>query len=212
MPAFNRVVLSGTLASGAEIWSVGINFHAPASTPISTPGDLTTWASNIDTVMDTSLAGALGTGLSTTGRLTAVTTYFYAATDAPASAVGSFATSTSGIGTARNPLQTSVVCSLRTPFAGRSYRGRFYWPLLGQTIETTGRLSGASTSALATAAANMLTGMINAAPASSVLEVGVVSRALDAVTTVTAVDVGDVPDTQRRRSQGLVDTRVTVAI
>lgn len=212
MPGYNRVVLSGTLASGAEIWSCGINFGAPGSTLIQTAGDLGTWAAALGPVMTTTLGGTLGSALSSQGRLTLISTYYYPTTTANAAAVGSFVTSTSGSSTAALPLQTAVVASLRTPFAGRSNRGRFYWPLLGIPVGITGRLSGANTSALATAVATMLNSIAGAAPASSVLEPAVVSAVQDTVTSVTSVDVGDVPDTQRRRSQGLVDARTVVPV
>lgn len=212
MVEFTRAVLSGTLASGAEIWSCGMNFVSETDTPIVLPVDLNVWAANIDIQMDTTLAGALGSALSSQGRLTGISTYYYPSAVGPAQSVGGFTTSTSGLSTARNPLQTSVVGSLRTPLSGRSYRGRMYWPMIGTTVETTGRISGATAQALATAFVDLLEGVAGASPVFANLAPAVISATRDEGTLVTSVDVGDVPDTQRRRSQGLVDTRYTVAL
>ena len=81
-----------------------------------------------------------------------------------------------------------------------------YWPFLTATMGSGGKISTSSVTlvARATAFASMLNGITAVAPTSG-LKAAVVSKTALTVTTVTAVRVGDVMDTQRRRSDTLVE-------
>lgn len=208
MPAYNRVVLSGTLASGAEEFSVGMNFAPDLGAGISSPAELNSWAIAIANDLGTATADSIDRGLSLTGSVTQVSTYWYPDVGAPATAVGTASALYSGSVAAIHPLQTSVVVSLRTAFAGRRYRGRFYWPALGWTVGATGKFTGTPVSAAADDFAEMLEFIAGADGTSVELRPVVVSKAGGFVTPVTSVSVGDVPDTQRRRRDGLTEIYV----
>lgn len=105
------------------------------------------------------------------------------------------------------PYQCATVVSLRTVFATRSGRGRFYLPPLAVASIIGGRLTPANTSAIADAAETMMTTLQSAG-----LTPVVYSRVAKAAVTIVSVDVGDVIDTQRRRRNKLVEARESRAI
>lgn len=114
-----------------------------------------------------------------------------------------------GTGTSTVPLpnEVAIVCSLRTALAGRSFRGRMYLPNPKASIITTaGRFStGACTAVVDAIAAYMQPISVS----SQSLEVVVASATAAASTLVNEVAVGDVPDVQRRRRDGLTEVYET---
>lgn len=100
------------------------------------------------------------------------------------------------------PFQCATAVSLRTIFATRSGRGRFYLPPLAVSVLLAGRVTPAVQSDLADAAALMLQAL-----AGGGLTPVVYSRTAHAAVTITSIDVGDVIDTQRRRRNKLVEQR-----
>lgn len=212
MPRYHRVYIDGTLAGGAERWSVGLGFTSSASvTP--TPAGLTAWA---DAIM-TSLAGGSGWAgnlkslLSTQGSITGVRVYSYADVGAPADVQGaSTLVALPGSGTPTMPPQCSLVASLLTGNPGKSFRGRIYWPHCGGALAAGGK-SGLAGQTLTTNMGAWL-GSLGALNTGDVGEVAVVSQALGAVTPVTTVSVGDVVDTQRRRRDALVEVRTLASV
>lgn len=102
------------------------------------------------------------------------------------------------------PFQVTPVVSLRTDDASRRGRGRFYAPSLAVDAQAGGRMTPTVQSDLATAAAGMLLAL-QAAGLTPVL----LSRDTLATREITSVDVGDVLDTQRRRRNALIETRVS---
>lgn len=111
-----------------------------------------------------------------------------------------------GVGTsAGNPLpnQCCVVASIRTELAGRSNRGRSYLPApSASTISsTTAQLNNATCTAIADWFGGLLAAI--GADADGATPV-VASRLTGAVTTVTAVTVDSVIDTQRSRRASAV--------
>lgn len=105
------------------------------------------------------------------------------------------------------PFQCATAVSLRTIFATRSGRGRFFLPPLAVSVIAAGRLSVASQTAVADAVEAMMTTLVAGGSTPVVY-----SRVAKAAVTVTSFDVGDVIDTQRRRRNKLVEDRVSVVI
>lgn len=108
------------------------------------------------------------------------------------------------------PGQCAIVVTLRTATLSRRGRGRFYLPpMAGASTTSTGRLSSASQALCVTS----LNAFFNAlktfvAPMTPV----VYSPTGRTVATVTSYDLGDVFDTQRRRRNKLVESRVGASI
>lgn len=107
----------------------------------------------------------------------------------------------------RMPAQIAVVISLRTARPrGRGSNGRMYIPALPTLEANTGRFSAGDASTIAAAAADFLSGVGDALGTDVVVGSQVGSGLLE---TVTAVRVGRVPDTQRRRREGLPESYST---
>lgn len=213
MVAFNRVVIGGTLASGAESFSTSCGFAGDGEQPVSSPDLLAQWAADIATGLPAELASSeMLAGVSSTGAIREVRCYFYASETAPASAVGVSPLNLAGTGSPSRPTSVAAVLSLSTGLAGRRYRGRMYWPALGNVINTTGRFSSTVTAALAQGGSDLLTFIATAAPSAAPLIPVVVSRTGGFVTPVTEVRVGDVPDTQRSRRDNLDEVYATFPV
>lgn len=103
------------------------------------------------------------------------------------------------------PPQCAIVCTLRTNLSGRSHRGRFYLPPAATGVVTNlGRLNSTAQANMADALQDFMTTVLGAGHTPVVY-----SRVLHATTVITALDVGDVFDTQRRRRDSLSETRQT---
>lgn len=195
-PNLARIVMTGTLFNQAEIWASTLTLHAagsdgPAPAPAVLAPPITEWFRRT-----TSL-------ISNIARLTAVkcnefgpdgryvdqtqTRVWEAPNQGIAGGMSSFAWP-----------QLSLAVSLVTAAQrGRAHRGRFYPPLPVVTGDpTTGKVMDASTSSVAVSAAQLIRD-INAAAGG--WRVVVASHLDGTVRPVTAVEVGDVMDTQRRR-------------
>lgn len=210
MAARNRVVLSGTLGT-SEVWSTGIHFmgNAGAGDLVVGAQDLQSWAQEIAAVLPTLVTGGIENALSNSGALTRVDTYAYGQTG-PATAVGSAPVSgVVGGSSSLAPFQTSMVFSLRSDFAGSSYRGRCYWPAVGADISG-GLFSGSGLANYPQAFVQMLNGIAEAA--NDVITVGDVKPAIysptrDDISVCTRVEWDTVPDIQRRRADALTGVR-----
>lgn len=102
------------------------------------------------------------------------------------------------------PPQVSVVCSARTGIATRAGRGRFYLPPFTTTEVTAERLDSAVQAIVALACQKFLQSLNTATYVACVYH-----RATRTHDNITTIDVGDVFDTQRRRRNKLVETRVS---
>lgn len=101
----------------------------------------------------------------------------------------------------RMPAQLAVVLSLRTARPrGRGSNGRMYIPALPTLGTNTGQFSAGDASTIAAAAATMLAAIGDILGTEVVVGSQVGAGLLE---TVTGVRVGRVPDTQRRRREGL---------
>ncbi len=102
-----------------------------------------------------------------------------------------------------HPLQTALACTLHTVRAGATGRGRFFFPLVAETLANDGGLTPARHIEIATSVASFVQAL-NAIPNFGVVEVfsskGVSTR-------VDSISVGRIPDTLRTRRRSLVETR-----
>lgn len=140
--------------------------------------------------------------------------YSYVNGHSPAAAQAIKGVSHAGSGsTTMPPLQIAVVCSLRTGHAGRSYRGRQYWPggfAMVQTVNA--KLTNDQCDAYGSTAAEWGAIMKEGAQTSlsnNDIYWGVFSRTRDVVTPVADVLVDNVPDVQRRRAKSLNSTHTS---
>lgn len=177
MPSFNRVVLSGTLASGAESFSTSCAFRPAGGGTVGSPADLQAWAEDVAAAFTgTGLGTELRNGISATGLLNSVKIYFYPSTTGPAATVGEAIANGPGTTNPSRPTTVAMVCSLQTGLAGRRFRGRMYWPALANTINTTGRFTGGVQSTAASDFAQMLTTITDTSPGGDPALASVVSR------------------------------------
>lgn len=100
------------------------------------------------------------------------------------------------------PFQCATAVSLRTVFATRRGRGRFFLPPLAVGAIAGGRLTTAAQTTIADKVQEMMLFLQSGSQTPVVY-----SRASRAAITVTSIDVGDVIDTQRRRRNKLVEDR-----
>nr|CRY96451.1 hypothetical protein [uncultured prokaryote] len=101
------------------------------------------------------------------------------------------------------PAQIAVVISLRTARPrGRASNGRMYVPALPSLVANTGKFSAADATDIAVAGSTMIGAIGEALDTECVVASAVGTGLLE---TITGVRVGRVPDTQRRRREGLVE-------
>lgn len=114
---------------------------------------------------------------------------------------------TFGAGSAPHPFQAAIVSSLRTAHAGASGRGRLYWPALGMTLGTsTARPTTATVTSFLSGVKTYLSGIEGAIEVTLTgVTLVVWSRKLPDIFPVTAIQVGDVLDVQRRRRDSLIE-------
>lgn len=213
MPAYFRVNIDGGYSGNPETWSTSFATTSDPSAPVAT--DLVAWADAImGQLAGSALAGAstLRSLLSSNGQIRRVRIYWYPSTSSPAFVSGeSTAAVIAGTSTVEQVPQVATVFSLITGIPGGSYRGRMYWPAVGASTNTAGKLTLPSQSNTTNVAA-LLEALAQLYPGASSTQLAVVSQAKDVVTEVTAIRWGDVADTQRRRRDALVETYFTAAL
>ena len=105
------------------------------------------------------------------------------------------------------PNEVAAAVTTRCASIQRKNRGRFFLPPLAVNEITAGRYTNVAIARMANAAA-ILVNSLQAAAFNPV-----VYHHTDKTTTlITSVDVGDVPDAQRRRRDKLVEVRVSVGV
>jgi hypothetical protein len=113
-----------------------------------------------------------------------------------------------GSGTPLRGAQSALVLSLRTNTPGASGRGRLYWPAVGTTIGSDLRFNSTITGTYLTEMKTYLTA-IRSALATSFPTIGfdlaVRSKTKHATPHVNKLQAGNVPDTQRRRRDSLIE-------
>lgn len=213
MVAHNRLFIDGDFgASGQERWSVGIGYVGPGGIGVTDPNFLQAWAINAADYLEAASIADLRSMLSTAARITRVRTYGYGISgDAVASGAEPLTTPVIGTGTPNRPPQCAAVFTLQTGLAGRSRRGRIYWPWMGGSMDGSTLKSSVPLNAI-TQMATLLNALGAEAPDPTPMDPVVVSQSLNQVTPVTSVRVGDVVDTQRRRRDSLVETYYTASV
>jgi len=212
--SYVRVSILGTLPAG-EVWSVNPVFDPE----FEFPGPVNQASLDAATLAIANIG--LGTNMKSLLSLQGVRTGARVevrddTTDALiATSIQGSTTPQAGTGALVMPLQSALVCSIRTDTPGASGRGRIYWPALGAVLTTSGRLSSPSTG---TTVADFKTYFlaIRTALATNFPTIGF-ELAVRSKTTKTSphavrIQVGDVVDTQRRRRDVQLESYSAVAV
>lgn len=118
------------------------------------------------------------------------------------------ATPFAGSATALRGASQALVISLRTNTPGGSGRGRLYWPAVGRSLGSGLRFDATDTLAAATDMRTYLNAMRSALAAAFptiAFDLAVRSRQTHTTPHVNKLQVGNVPDTQRRRRDKQVE-------
>lgn len=188
------MVLYGTVGA-TEIFETG--FWVVGTTP-SSDLDVQTMAGKVAAAWEANSTQQKSI-ISNDTAYTEVRGYFYGDTSGKATHTGS-APITGGGGTSAGfncPLQTCMVMTLRTGYAGRSNRGRMYLPANGINLGTDHLYGSAALQSLVIEFAAFLSDVITDGSIGAPV---VVSRTESAYQTITAVDADYRPDIQRRRA------------
>lgn len=113
------------------------------------------------------------------------------------------------------PPQSALVFSLRTNTPGGSGRGRLYWPALGVSLGSNGRIAAATVTTNLTSMKTYLLAQRDAlATAFPTIGFNLAVRSRQTKTTphVVRLQAGDVVDTQRRRRDNLAEAYVSTTI
>lgn len=193
--AHSLLTFSGPAYGELEEWSTGCRLRRTAPPSLS---DLETCALAFATLCATTALKASGAA-----RLVSVKW-------APQTVEGKYGTgesveylqAPSALGSnGQNPAQIAVVLSLRTGRPrGRGSNGRMYIPALPTLESNSGTFSASDATSIATAGATFLSTIATALNTDVIVGSAVSPGLLE---TVTGVRVGRVPDTQRRRREGL---------
>lgn len=197
-----KVVISGSLPSG-EIWQTAYWATGYAQSDITDATTATLAASSSFVALMNAVKAANGT----TTLITALDRYHYSGGSA-ADAHGHAALSYAGSGVSNfHPNQVAGVTTLRTATAGRSSRGRMYWPMTSATIANTGFFAGGQLDAITDALAAHFTSL-----ATGTFHAVVVSQTRNTTYPIISVDNDEVPDTQRRRANKLHTPRHSATV
>lgn len=195
-----RVTWGGGLGT-ADSWSVGVGI-AFETAPTSGV-DLDLWLSSLETAF----LNWWSAGTPNVGGVQAVDTtllqaraYAYVGGSRSAYAVGehTFA-APNATQTAKCPLQTACVATLRSDAAGRSSRGRIYVPATGAILGTH-QFSGSDVDDIATSTANLLHAINTSTQNGGGVKAVIVGK-LYPFQVITQVIVDSKPDSQRPRSR-----------
>lgn len=190
-----KVVVNGSLPTPEKFaWSFWMG-----STPITTQAAANTLAADLVTMFASTAKPNLLAYIANSGSYDSIKVYCYPSGGPTATVIGTASISTgAGTGTGNpHPLQTALCVSLRTAFAGRRNRGRFYLPLTARSL-TAHQLILADCADVAGAVAAFFNAINANASYGDVSIVSQVGSGL--VTKVTSVIVDSRPDVQRRRS------------
>jgi hypothetical protein len=200
---------------GGETWSIGLRTGAVA---IPTTAQLDALASNVATLFQ----ACISSGTDGIQARNPTTWTFESVTARHVTAAGltdrlgnpQIATTAGGSATQYQPDQIAVVFTLLSATPGRSGKGRVYIPVLSIAGIVASRLTFAQISDFADTFALFLGGIsIMTGGGIGPFPICVQSRLGPGVPSqVTAVSVGDVMDTQRRRRDKLVENRVSMPV
>lgn len=210
--AFNRVRVL-YLLGGSNTASVDITVAGAAPGGLETSyADLLAYAEAIQAAMTLSTTTGpwdnFWSMLSQYDVVTGVNAQYVQGTVVIASAYAQLGTPEPGITTLRNAVQTALVGSLRTDEAGRSARGRMYFPATGIEIAASGRIEQSDALDYANGMGTLLA-QVCADHSDPTAQIQVYSRTEDVIRPVTRLLVDGTPDTQRRRRDKLVSAYQT---
>jgi hypothetical protein len=187
-----------------EVFNTGFWINTNGSTYTST--ELNTLATAIRDAWVTNCRATWCSLMHSDQQWKEVRTYWYNGGPTPnqAQAVGvSTITGAAGTISTKTSLAHALVATLKSNFAGRSYRGRMYLPATGYGYQTgTWTYSTTGLQAVADSVGNLF-GTINGW-ASPIRDVVIVSPLKTATSKVVSVVVDDKPDIQRRRMNKIV--------
>lgn len=192
----SKVVYGGTLLGGQEIWECGVwTGQAPTS-----DADATTLAENIAADFEVNGWPSIQDVLKNNDAWRYVKVYSYPSGGPAAAHVGDFELTTPlvGSGTGDHPLQTCLVTTVLTGFAGRRNRGRIFTPARGATI-----LGGRFQSDMVDDVVQGWAAHFTSANTKGYGPISVVSQAGSARRDASILKGNDKPDIQRRRANKL---------
>lgn len=212
--AFNRVrYLYALGTSDTASFDVTVAGDAPGGL-ITAYADLLTYATSLQArytlAPDPDPYAPLKQALAGGDSFTGVNAQYVVGTDVVASAYAQLGEPDDGTGANRLPFEVSWVISLRTDEAGRSARGRCYFPATGMTVANSGLFSAPAPQDFADAFGYLLSD-VAAAHSDPTAQIQVYSRTLDRMLPVSRVLVDSTPDTQRRRGNKLRSPYQTAA-
>lgn len=209
--SYVRVSITGT-SIGTEVWSINPVFDPTGE--IGTSVDqaaLDAACLAIATLVPgTALRQLLSTSASRVGARVEVRDD--ATDDLIALSVATAPSLATGTETLKLPLQAAVVTSLRTTTPGASGRGRLYWPAMGATLDSQGRMSLPTPTAYLTdmkAYLGAIETALEAVSAFGVFNLAVRSRTTHTTPHVTRLQAGNIIDTQRRRRDAQPESYVS---
>lgn len=113
------------------------------------------------------------------------------------------------------PTEVSSACSLQTPRPGRRGRGRIFVPGLAQTaIDSHGFLTSTWTANLASRGITLMSSLAveSVTPTATHVKPIITGSPWTQYGVVTSVNVGNIPDSQRRRRRQLLETRTSLDV
>ena len=211
--SYVRVSILG-LSPGGEVWSINPVFDPTGEFPGGV--DQTALDAACDAIAAlnpaATLLGFMSSALSITGARVEVRD------DGTDGLIGTStqvrATPLSGSASALRGAQNALVISLRTTTPGGSGRGRIYWPGVGRSVDSQLRFSAADTLSAMTEMRTYLNAMRSAlATAFPTIgfDLAVRSRQTHTTPHVNKLQVGNVPDTQRRRRDSMIEDYQSLA-
>lgn len=211
--AYNKVIFQGGLPGG-EVWSCGLSFDSDGGEGIQDPEDLADFALAVGVLLAAVPAGnSIKNTVSTAVTFTGIRVEARAEDETLINfGEYTFPTALIGTSTPSKPFQTSLVLSLRTPTPGGSGRGRIYWPTLAIPLDSaTLRVSGSIRTGFVTDWRAFINSIIAASLPGVVLHLIVRSVTFHVSRRVTVLQVGDIPDVQRRRRDSVVEGYTSLA-
>lgn len=208
---YNRVIIKGS-APGGEVWTSGFALHSPSDNVPATTPELELMAQNIGVIIGTwSSTNQLRRCLSNTLSVVAVRVEcrnedesLFNLGEKP------LVPPLQGSLPLTHSLQSAAVVSLRTLTPGGHGRGRMFWPNLTYVPTQAGRIDNTLCIALASDMRTFLNEVLDSVDPGFDLFLAVRSVTDHMNRVVTSLRVGDVPDTQRRRRDALVEVYSSV--
>lgn len=190
-----RISFMGQLSSGEQF----VTSHWVRANDVISADDANALALAAYSAYNNLLATAVRAMISPTESYNEIRVHVYRSGGPNADLIGTYAVSHPGTGASTDhlPLQTCIVATLKTGFAGRSYRGRMYWPMTCMSL-TNHQLVQTQIDSLANGLKQYFD-TLNALPVDRTPAV-VSQVGTGHWTAISSVSVDSRPDIQRRRA------------